>query len=322
MESTPFKPKNWMTSFAVLVTAIFLIGGCAPANHPPVITNLKAEPEAVYPSGSCKIECVASDEDGDELSYEWLAGKGHIDGDGAIVVWTAPESEGIYNIMVKVTDGNDGEASDSLTISVRDNRPPAIASVIADMDWVKPSNSCQLKCEAEDPDGDELTYEWSADGGDISGTGSFVTWTAPEAVGLYNITVAAIDGHGEKDTALLTITVALNPPPAIESLIVTPKGHEYLKKDDGGYKVGRAMSCDIECVAFDPNGDELSYEWLASGDKIDGGEISGEGSMITWTAPDRAGEVTVTVTASDAAGSMVSKNIVFKVVRCSPCTFR
>ena len=322
MESTPFKPKNWMTSFAVLVTAIFLIGGCAPANHPPVITNLKAEPEAVSPPGVCQIECVASDEDGDELSYEWLAGKGHIDGDGAIVVWTAPESEGIYNIMVKVTDGNDGEASDSITISVRDNRPPAIASVIADMDWVKPSNSCQLKCEAEDPDGDELTYEWSADGGDISGTGSFVTWTAPEAVGLYNITVVVTDGHGEEETRMLTVSVALNPPPVIKSLIVTPKGHEYLKKDDGGYKVGRAMSCDIECVAFDPNGDELSYEWLASGDKIDGGEISGEGSMITWTAPDRAGEVTVTVTASDAAGSMVSKNIVFKVVRCSPCTFR
>ena len=321
MELDLFK-KEWITRLAILVTIVFLVAGCAPANHQPAITSLKAEPEAVYPSGSCEIECVASDEDGDELSYEWLAGNGHIDGDGAIVVWNAPESEGIYNIMVKVTDGNDGEASDSITISVRDNRPPAIASVIADMDWVKPSNSCQLKCEAEDPDGDELSYEWSADGGDISGTGSVVTWTAPDAAGLYNITVVVIDGHGEEETRMLTVSVALNPPPVIKSLIVTPKEHEYLKEDDGGYKVGRAMSCDIECVAFDPNGDELSYEWLASGDEIDGGEISGEGSMITWTAPDMAGEVTVTVTASDAAGSMVSKSIVFKVVRCSPCTFK
>ena len=321
MELDLFK-KEWITRLAILVTIVFLVAGCAPANHQPAITSLKSILEAVYPSGSCEIECVASDEDGDELSYEWLAGKGHIDGDGAIVVWTAPESEGIYNIMVKVTDGNDGEASDSITISVRDNRPPAIASVIADMDWVKPSNSCQLKCEAEDPDGDELSYEWSADGGDISGTGSVVTWTAPDAAGLYNITVVVIDGHGEEETRMLTVSVALNPPPVIESLIVTPKGHEYLKEDDGGYKVGRTMSCDIECVAFDPNGDELSYEWLASGDEIDGGEISGEGSMITWTAPDMAGEVTVTVTASDAAGSMVSKSIVFTVVRCSPCTFK
>ena len=321
MELDLFK-KEWITRLAILVTIVFLVAGCAPANHQPAITSLKSILEAVYPSGSCEIECVASDEDGDELSYEWLAGNGHIDGDGAIVVWNAPESEGIYNIMVKVTDGNDGEASDSITISVRDNRPPAIASVIADMDWVKPSNSCQLKCEAEDPDGDELSYEWSADGGDISGTGSVVTWTAPDAAGLYNITVVVIDGHGEEKTRMLTVSVALNPPPVIKSLIVTPKEHEYLKEDDGGYKVGRAMSCDIECVAVDPNGDELSYEWLASGDKIDGGEISGEGSMITWTAPDMAGEVTVTVTASDAAGSMVSKSIVFTVVRCSPCTFK
>ncbi len=321
MELDLFK-KEWITRLAILVTIVFLVAGCAPANHQPAITSLKSILEAVYPSGSCEIECVASDEDGDELSYEWLAGNGHIDGDGAIVVWNAPESEGIYNIMVKVTDGNDGEASNSITISVRDNRPPAITSVMADMGWVKPSNSCQLKCEAEDPDGDELSYEWSADGGDISGTGSVVTWTAPDAAGLCNITVAVIDGHGEEETRMLTVSVALNPPPVIESLIVTPKGHEYLKEDDGGYKVGRTMSCDIECVAVDPNGDELSYEWLASGDKIDGGEISGEGSMITWTAPDMAGEVTVTVTASDAAGSMVSKSIVFTVVRCSPCTFK
>ena len=322
MESAPFKPKNWMTSFAVLVTAVFLIGGCAPANNPPVITNLKAEPETVSPSGVCQIECVASDEDGDELSYEWLASEGHIDGDGAIVVWSTPESEGIYNIVVKVTDGNDGEASDSITIRVRDNRPPAITSLIADADWVTPSSSCQVTGNAEDPDGDELSYEWSTSGGDISGTGSVVTWTAPDAAGLYNITVVVTDGYGGEETRMLTVTVALNPPPVIESLIVTPKGHEYLKKDDGGYKVGKAMSCDIECVAFDSNGDELSYEWLASGDKIDGGEISGEGSIITWTAPDSAGEVTVTVTVSDAAGSMVSKSIVFRVVRCSSCTFK
>lgn len=321
MELDLFK-KEWITRLAILVTIVFLVAGCAPANHQPAITSLKAEPEAVYPSGSCEIECVASDEDGDELSYEWLAGKGHIDGDGAIVVWSAPESEGIYNIMVKVTDGNDGEASNSITISVRDNRAPAITSVMADADWVKPSNNCQLNCEAEDPDGDELSYEWSADRGDISGTGSVVTWAAPDAVGLYNITVVVIDGHGEKDTAALTISAALSSPPTIESLIVTPKGHEYLKKYDGGYKVGREMSCDIECVAFDPNGDELSYEWLASGDEIDDGEISGEGSIIIWTAPDAAGEVTVTVTVSDADASMVSKSIVFKVVRCSACTFK
>jgi len=315
MKSTFFKLNKWRAGLAILVIIIFLTGGCAPANHPPGITSLKAEPGAVFPSGVCQIECIASDEDGDELSYEWLASEGYIDGDEAIITWSAPESEGIYNITVKVTDGNGGEVTDSITITVRANSPPTITSLIADADWVTPSSSCRIECNAKDPDGDELSYEWSASGGDISGADSVVTWTAPDTVGLYDITVAAIDGHGEEDAAFLTISVALNPPPVIESLIVAPKGHEYLKEYSGGYKVGRAMNCDIECVVSDTSG-ELVYEW-----SCDDGEISGEGSMITWTAPDRAVEVTVTVTVSDAVGNMISKSIVFTVVRCSPCTF-
>ncbi len=316
MEPISFKLKIWIISFTILVTAIFLIGGCVPANHPPVITNLKAEPEAASPSGVCQIECVASDEDDDELSYEWSASKGNINGDGATVTWIAPESEGIYNITVKVTDGNGGEVTDSITITVRVNSPPAITSLMADADWVTPSSSCRIECNAEDPDGDELIYKWSADGGDISGADSAVTWTAPDTVGPYNVSVAAIDGHGEEDTAFLTISVTLNPPPVIESLIVTPKGHEYLKEYSGGYLIGKAKSCEIECIVTDAS-DELIYGW-----SCDDGEISGEGSMITWTASDRAGEVTVTVTVSDADANMVSRSVVFKVVRCSVCTFK
>jgi len=316
MEPVSFKLKIWIISFTILVTAILLMGGCVPANHPPVITNLKAEPGAILPSGSCYIEGIASDEDGDELSYEWLAGDGNIDGGGAIVTWTAPESEGIYNITVKVTDGNGGEVTDSIIITVKDNHPPSITSLIADTDWVTPLSSCRIECNAEDPDGDELIYKWSADGGDISGIGSVVTWAAPDAVGLYNITVVVSDGYGGEDTRSLTVSVALNSPPVIEGLIVTPKGHEYLKEYDGGYKVGKAKSCDIECIVSDTSG-KLVYEWAC-----DDGEISGEGSMITWTAPDRAVEVTVTVTVSDAVGNIVSRSIVFEVVRCSPCTFR
>lgn len=309
------KLNRFLLNKSILVVIIFLISGCALANHPPVITNLKAESEVVSPSGVCLIECVASDQDGDELSYEWSAGKGDIDGDGATVAWSAPESEGIYNIAVRVTDGNGGEVTDSITITVRVNHPPTITSLIADADWVTPLSSCRIECNAEDPDGDELSYEWSASGGDISGTGSSVTWTAPDRAGPCNITVAVTDGYGGEATSALDISVSLNPPPVIEELIVTPKGHEYLKEYDGGYKVGKAKSCEIECVVSNMSG-ELVYEW-----SCDGGEISGEGSVITWTAPSESDEVTVTVTVSDAAGNMVSKSIVFTVVRCSKCTF-
>ena len=300
-----------------MATAIMLlVPSCKAANHPPIITSLKAEREALSASNSYQIECVASDEDGDELSYEWSASKGYIDGDGAAIVWRARASEGIYSIMVKVSDGNDGEATDSVTITVSGNRPPLIHSLIADMDWVTPSSSCCLECSAADPDGDRLSYEWSAIWGKVSGVGSVVTWTAPETTGLYTITVVVTDSHGEKDARSLTISVALNNPPVIKDLIVTPRVPKYLKEYAGGYRIFRGVSCEIECIASDPEGHELSYEWSA-----DDGDISGEGSAIIWKAPlsRRATTVTVTVAVSDSSGSAVAKSIIFKVLTCGPC---
>ena len=298
----------------VTVATILLLPSCKAANHAPIIASLKAEPEVVFFLGSCQIECIASDEDGDDLRYEWSASKGNIDEDSPNVTWTAPDSEGIYNIMVRVSDGNGGEVVDYLTITVRANNPPTIASLIADVDWVIPLSSCQIECSAEDPDDDELTYEWSASGGDISGTGPVVAWIAPDAAGLYDIVVVVTDGWREKDTRSLAVSVAPRSPPVIESLIVTAE-HKYLKKYSAGYKIGKEESCDIECIVSDTSG-QLVYEW-----SCDDGEISGEGSMITWTAPNRAVKVTVTVTVSYAAGDAVSKSIVFQVVSCSACTF-
>jgi len=242
-----FKLSKLIAAFAVLVTLNFLIGGCVPANHLPSIINLKAERDVLSPLSSCLVECVASDPDGDGLVYEWSASKGNIlDVDGATIAWSAPESEGIYNITVEVTDGNGGEVTDSITITVRANHPPTITSIIADKDWVTPLGSCHIRCNAEDLDGDELSYEWSANGGVISGTGSVVTWTAPEAVGLHNTTVVVTDGYGGEDTRTLTVSVSQNPPPVIENLIVTAT-HKYLKEYSGGYKIGKKTSCRWQC---------------------------------------------------------------------------
>jgi len=120
MESAFFKLKNWVTGFTVLLSIILVIGGCAPTNQPPSITSLKTMRDELSPLSSCLIECVASDPDGDELSYEWSASKGDIlDVNGATIAWSAPESEGEYSIMVKVTDVNGGEVTDSVIITVK-----------------------------------------------------------------------------------------------------------------------------------------------------------------------------------------------------------
>jgi len=284
------------------------------ANHRPAITSLETEPERVLPSGSCQIVCTASDRDGDGLSYNWVASEGEINGEGAMVTWTAPDSAGFYVVTVWVTDGRGGKVMKHVTITVRANKQPTITSLVAGADWTTPLDSIQVTCSAFDPDDDELSYEWSTSGGNISGTGTLVSWTAPQEVGIYHITIVVTDGYGEEDTRSVYLSAATGTPPTIEDLIVTAE-HKYLKKTTTVYKVARTKEYDIECIASNTSG-ELVYEWSCTD-----GEISGEGSTITWTAPDTEGEVTVMVIVSDIADNILSKSIVLRVVPCSACTF-
>ena len=201
-----------------------------------------------------------------------------------------------------------------LSNTVLANHRPAIISLGAEQETVLPLGSSQIACDASDPDGDELSYEWLASGGSIAGTGAVVNWVAPGEAGNYSITVLVTDSQGGEDTGSIAISVLASVPPTVEDLIVTAD-HKYLKETTGGYKVGKTQEFRIECIASNTIG-ELVYEWSPTD-----GQISGEGSVITWTAPDVSGEVTVTVVVTDLVGNVVTKSIVLDVVTCSVCTF-
>jgi hypothetical protein len=170
-----------------------------------------------------------------------------------------------------------------------------------------------VTCNASDPEGDELSYNWLASGGNITGTGAVVNWTAPEEVGMYDITVVVKDGAGREATGLIALIASNGPPPVIEDLIVTAMGHPYLKKTTTGYKVAKTYDYAIECIASNTSG-ELTYKWSCTG-----GTISGNSSVITWTAPNMEGDVTVTVKVFDSIGNWVRKSIAFEVVPCVSC---
>lgn len=298
------------------VVVLVIVFDTVLANHQPAIDRLEA-PEMVIPSGTRQIVCIASDRDGDALSYNWSASGGNISGTGAAVNWTAPDSLGSYNITVAVTDGRSEEVTKQVAIEVRRNRAPTISSLVADADWTLPSGTVRVTCTASDPDGDKLTYEWTATGGTIPGTGAAVNWTAPQGVSIYNVTVVVRDGHGSSAARMLPISVATGQPPIIQELLITKDryGHCYLKASGEEYLVGKEQMYDIECIVADTSSG-MSYDWSCNG-----GEISGEGSLITWTAPDVSGEVTVTVIVTDVADNIVSKSIILEVVPCSVCAF-
>ena len=195
----------------------------AAVNHLPIIESLTASEDQVAPGSSCRIKCIASDPDEDELSYEWSTDGGRISGDDSTITWNTPDAVGTYNITVVVTDGQGGESRGSLTVNVVVNHPPIIKDLIItsedpkDFDLrrlkVYKGARCDIECDALDPDGDELSYEWSAegdwtDGGEIFGHGFVITWTAPPTIDPnVTITVAVSDGRGGTDTESIVFEV-------------------------------------------------------------------------------------------------------------------
>jgi len=186
------------------------------------------------------------------------------------------------------------------------NQPPIINSLTAEKEALTLSES-QIICQATDADGDVLSYWWSADGGTIKGEGSSITWAVPDTAGNYTIKVAVTDGKGGEATNSTTIAVIDKPnqPPVITSL--TRDG----KLPDEENRIRQWVTVTIQCTAQDPDGDNLSYLWRATG-----GKITGEGNTVGWTSPGVNGDYTVTVMVIDGRGGRAEASMTFKVLCC------
>jgi len=216
--------KQSKLAILLIIAALLLSSACIlsspppppppPPNQPPVINSITAEKEALTLSES-QIICEATDADGDVLSYRWSADGGTIKGEASSITWVAPDAAGNYTIKVAVTDGKGGEATNSTTIAVIDkpNQPPTITSLTRDGKLPDKENRIRqwitvtIQCNAQDPDGDKLSYLWRATGGPIRGEGNTVTWVSPGVNGNYTVTVVVTDGRGDKAEASMVFKV-------------------------------------------------------------------------------------------------------------------
>ncbi len=100
-------------------------------NNDPVITGITAHPRKIHLGSESEITCIAADPDGDTLTYSWSSVYGSISGTGPAVTWTAPLTAGNYYIACLVNDNHGGEASDSISVSVRDTTIQQTGEMVA-----------------------------------------------------------------------------------------------------------------------------------------------------------------------------------------------
>jgi hypothetical protein len=94
----------------------------------------------------------------------------------------------------------------------------------------------------------------------------------------------------------LEVVVAINHAPNISTLAARPG------------KIDLSTTSELICTANDPDGDTLSYSWMATR-----GTLSGSGSTVTWTAPASEGDYFIVCKIADGRGGQVVDSIGVRV---------
>ena len=169
------------------------------------------------------------------------------------------------------------------------NRPPT-ASCSTDVGSVIQGSgqSVPVRANASDPDGDSLSYTWTANGGHVEGSGPVAHWTPGDAApGSYTITARVDDGHGGNASCSADVRVEPKPnrPPTLTCSV-----------DRGSVLPGEIVN--VSADGSSPEGFPLQYEW-----KSNGGRVTGSGSRVQFDTTGLApGSYAVTARASDGHG--------------------
>ena len=167
----------------------------------------------------------------------------------------------------------------------------------------------RLRAEASDPDGDAISYDWSAARGTFTGAtdGPEALWTAPDRIGPVEIAVVVDDGRGRTAVAEIEVDV-VNRPPVFRS----PLRFELAENRDGQgtpIRLGRVR-------ATDPDGDDFELGLASDNDRF---VINAASGTLSYTGPGEDFEAdtnryALTVLAIDALGGEAEAEVVVQVV--------
>ncbi len=232
-----------------------------PAPHLPPVAACSANPTSIFAGSgdTVAIHVNASSPQGDPLTYSYTATGGTVDGTGPDARWNSSGvGVGTYTVTGVVNDGKGGTASCATDFKVeeRPNRPPT-ATLSVERSPILPGEHTGVICTGSDPDGDPLTYSYSASGGQITGTDSNAIFDATGLQpGTYTVKCTVNDGRGGTGDA--SGNVEVQEPPQVHQLevrlalhsIYFPTAQPTVARPNGGLLASQAATLDTLATDF------------------------------------------------------------------------
>jgi len=231
------------------------------APHQPPVAACAANPTSIFAGSgdSIAIHVNASSPQNDPLTYSYAATGGAVDGNGPDARWNSTGvAVGSYTVTAKVDDGKGGTASCATDFKVeeRPNRPPT-ATLSVERSPIMPGEHTGITCNGSDPDGDPLTYSYTATGGQVSGTGANAQFDSTGAKpGTYTVKCTVNDGRG--GTADASGDLVVQEPPQVHQLelklalhsIYFPTAQPTVARPNGGLLASQAGTLDTLAADF------------------------------------------------------------------------
>ena len=280
--------------------------GTANSNRLPLLKALVPDRASPQQQGAAIFwKAEATDEEGDKILYRFF-----LDG-REVRKWSKTNSwswlsqglpAGDYQISVLAIDGKhasldsfDSIINASFTLS-RPNQAPVLQALKSDK--ASPQSKGGMitwTASATDPDNDKIYYKFMKNDEDVtdwSASNSWVWDTSSEKPGDYRIAVLAKDGlHASKDS----FDSSLDSTFALTSLNSIPEV-TALKADRSSPQAKGAVIT-WNAIAVDPDGDEISFKFLANEKEVR--EWSSSNSWVWDTSSTTPGEYRIKVLARD-----------------------
>jgi gliding motility-associated-like protein len=227
-----------------------------------------AGPDLTVNCTTPNLQLQGSGSSGNGIVIQWTANPGNITG-GANTYSPTINQPGTY-ILVVTNTNNGCSSTDEVTIDANFDTPTAQIEPPLVVDCNNPTIEIDGSGSTQGP---EITYNWTANPGNITGGGNSTNPTVNQA-GTYTLVVTNTES-GCTDTASVTVTSNLTPPVAVA---VTPP----------------LLTCTNPELTINGNGSsqgpDFTYEWTANPGNI----VSGENTLNPVI--DEAGSYTLVVT--------------------------